>query len=260
MTVSFLPLYVTCGFFAAIIICLEIGWWIGQWHQSAGKWSKTGGIVVNGAMFVLLGLLVAFTFASAAQRFEARRHLIVQETNALGTAWLRLDLLAPGDQPAMRDLFRRYTDSRIAAYRTWGETGDMDAVRQELNNGEKMRNEIWTIAVAAANASASPAISVVLLPALNEMFDITTTRNLYNKMHTPYIIYMLIFALSMVGSVTVGYSMASDKKRSWIHLAGFAVILAVSMYTILELEYPRYGIIRFDAIDHALVNLRAEMK
>jgi hypothetical protein len=58
---------------------------------------------VEGAVFGLMGLLLAFTFSGAASRFEVRRQLIVQETNAIGTAYLRLDLLPPGDQPKMRE-------------------------------------------------------------------------------------------------------------------------------------------------------------
>ena len=59
------------------------------------------------AVFGLLGLLLAFTFSGAASRFEARRHLITEEANAIGTAYLRIDLLPRDTQPEMRQLFRR---------------------------------------------------------------------------------------------------------------------------------------------------------
>jgi hypothetical protein len=72
---------------------------------------------VEGSVFGLLGLLVAFTFSGASSRFDTRRHLIVEETNAIGTAYLRLDVLPSTVQPALRDSFRRYLDSRLAIYR-----------------------------------------------------------------------------------------------------------------------------------------------
>lgn len=63
-----------------------------------------------------MGLMVAFTFSGAATRFDERRHLLVQEANDIGTAYLRIDLLPAANQPAMRDLFRRYLDLRISGY------------------------------------------------------------------------------------------------------------------------------------------------
>jgi hypothetical protein len=53
--------------------------------------------------------------------------------------------------------------------------------------------------------------------------------------------------------------MAGGKTRSWVHILAFAVIIAVTMYVILDLEYPRLGLIRLDAFDQALVELRQSM-
>ena len=101
---------------------------------------------MDGAVFALLGLLVAFTFSGAASRFDARRHLIVEETNAIGTAYLRLDLLPASAQPALRDLFRRYLDSRLEVYR---KLPDLDAAKAELARSTQLQGEIWSQAVAA---------------------------------------------------------------------------------------------------------------
>jgi len=69
--------------------------------------ARAGAGAVEGSVFGLLGLLIAFTFSGAAFRFDARRQLAVEETNAIGTAYLRLDLLPADKQPALRDSFRR---------------------------------------------------------------------------------------------------------------------------------------------------------
>jgi hypothetical protein len=84
--------------FVGILACLEIGWRI-RHHRGREDSEDSGLSAIDGAVFGLMGLLIAFTFTGAASRFEARRQLIVQETNAMGTAWLRLDL-APGHCPA----------------------------------------------------------------------------------------------------------------------------------------------------------------
>ena len=90
-------------------------------------------------MFALLGLLLAFSFSGAASRFEDRRHLITQETNAIGTAYLRIDLL-PGDaQPKMRELFRHYLDSRLETYRN---PQDRAATKASLAEDVAIQGEI----------------------------------------------------------------------------------------------------------------------
>src|SRR5271155_4562494 len=73
--------------------------------------------VIDGAVFGLMGLLLAFSFSGAEARFEVRRQLIVQETNAIGTAYLRVDLLPEAAQPQIRDDFRAYVDARLAFYK-----------------------------------------------------------------------------------------------------------------------------------------------
>jgi hypothetical protein len=76
-----------------------------------------GAAAAEGAVFGMLGLLIAFSFSGAASRFEDRRHLIVEEANAVGTAYLRLDLLSGDARTELREMFRRYLDIRIATYR-----------------------------------------------------------------------------------------------------------------------------------------------
>src|SRR6185369_7365193 len=92
---------------------------IGQ-RLGASAAKKPGGKVglgaIEGAIFALLGLLIAFTFSGAAARFENRRHLIVEEANDIGTAYLRITLLPAETQPEIRDLFRRYVDARLSVY------------------------------------------------------------------------------------------------------------------------------------------------
>src|SRR5271165_7389931 len=85
--------------------CLELGRMLSR-RVKISEGAKPGLGIIEGAMFALLGLLVAFTFSGAATRFEGRRHLIVEEANDIGTAYLRIDLLPTDAQPEIRDLFR----------------------------------------------------------------------------------------------------------------------------------------------------------
>ena len=252
-------LLITLALFLGMLVLLEIGRRIGNHRlQNDAEGARAGTGTVEGAVLALLGLLIAFTFSGAASRFDARRDLIVQETNAIGTAYLRIDLLPAGAQPALRDLFRRYVDSRLETYR---KMPDLRAVKLEFDRSIALQGEIWTQAVAASRLEgAPPSAAMLLLPALNDMIDITTTRTMAVRMHPPLVIFAMLFGLGLASALLAGYGMAGGKSRNWLHMIGFAAVMAVAVYVILDIEFPRLGLIRVNAFDQDLVDLRASMK
>jgi hypothetical protein len=212
---------------------------------------------VEAAVFGLLGLLLAFTFSGAASRFEARRHLITDEANAIGTAYLRVDLLPSDAQPELRQLFRRYVEVRCETYR-YG--NDLATVKAKLAEGAALQGKIWAAAVAGCRRPEVPPSSpILLLNALNEMIDITTTRLVATQNHPPRVIYLLLGGLSLVSALLVGYGMSRTKVRSWLHLLIFAATMSITLYVILDLEFPRLGLIRIDAADQVLIDVRKSM-
>ena len=93
----------------------------------------------------------------------------------------------------------------------------------------------------------------------HQMIDITTTRTMATQMHPPPIIFVMLFGLALASALLAGYGMAGGKYRSWLHKICFALVVAVAVYVILDVEYPRLGLIRVDAFDQALVELRESM-
>jgi hypothetical protein len=129
------------GLFVGLLVCLELGRrWGTRQLQRDPEGARTGAGAVEGAVFALLGLLIAFTFSGAAARLDVRRAQIVDEANAIGTAWLRLDLLPEEAQPAVRELFRQYVDSRLTAYR---KLPDIAAAKAELDRSLALQSQIW---------------------------------------------------------------------------------------------------------------------
>jgi len=243
--------------FAGMVVILEVGRRIGIRRVAVdAEGVREGAGAVEAAVFGLLGLLLAFTFSGAAARFNTRRVQIVEEANAVGTAYLRLDLLPAAEQPPLRDLFRGYLDSRLAAYR---KLSDTEAAMKELNHSIQLQKEIWTRAVAASEGQDYHSARMLLIPALNQMIDITTTRTAARKMHPPAIIFVMLAVLSLVGSLLAGYGMARAKTRGWFHIFGYAIIMAAAVYVILDLEFPRAGFIRVDSFDQVLVETRKSM-
>jgi len=160
-------------------------------------------------------------------------------------------------QTALQELFRHYVDSRLETYKR---LPNMKAAAVEMARSKELQKEIWNDAVAATRLpDAHVDAGKLLLPAINDMIDITTTRNMALQMHPPTIIYYLLFALALICSLLAGYRMAGGPHRSLIHILGFAIITVIVVYVILDVEYPRAGLIRVEAADQFLVEVRQGM-
>jgi hypothetical protein len=258
MPYALLAALLSLGVFIGMLILQEAGRRVGHRRLERDPEGARAGVgAIDGAVFGLLGLLVAFTFSGAASRFDARRQLVVEEANAIGTAYLRVDVLPHEAQPALRDKFRQYVEARLDAYRR---LPDIAAAKEGLARATKLQGEIWGEAVAAARVASAPPVMTLLLPPLNAMIDITTTRTMAAQMHPPAIIFAMLILLALTGSLLAGVGMGGGKNRSWIHMVGFAAVMALAVYVILDIEFPRLGLIRVDAVDQVLVELRESMK
>lgn len=245
--------------FVGMLVVLEVGRRLGvRRRASESEHERSGHGAIEGAVFALFGLVVAFTFSGAASRFSEKRMLIAEEVNAVGTAYLRLDLLPDEAQPALRDLFRQYVDSRLATYR---ELPELETARVEMAKSKKIGEEIWARAIAATRlGGAPPGADRMLLPALNSMLDIATTRTMALQAHPPSTIYALLFGLGLVCSLLAGYRMSTSPVRSWIHILGFTAITVAVVYVTLDIEYPRTGLFRLESADQLFVELREGMR
>jgi hypothetical protein len=186
---------------------------------------------IENAIFALFGLLLAFTFSGAVERYDRQ--------------------LPPAAQPALRQLFRDYTNSRLHLY---------DTVSDEVSPAtEHLQRDIWQQSVAAATApGANVDATKILLPALNTMIDITATRRNAFNMHPPQVVFLLLFVFSGGAAFLGGYSMAVHG-RSWFHMFALALAVTLTIYATLEIEYPRRGLIRLTDTDKTLIELRNSM-
>ena len=246
------------GLFAGMLLMLTIGQRLGQ--RSLGQETDVVRSRLTGvetAVFGLMGLLIAFTFSGASARYELRRELIVEEANAIGTAYLRLDLLPAASQPALREKFRQYVEARIEVYRLLPDIGASNA---RAVVAVTLQNEIWTGALAALK-EAPPQATIVVVPALNQMIDVTTARASALRTHTPILIFSFLLILGLVCSLLAGYVLGYTKTSNVrLHLFAFAVVVTLTIYVIFDLDYPRFGFIQLDFADQAIINLLAGMK
>lgn len=230
---------------------IEAGYRVGKRRLKKYPESKSEGSgAVESSVFAILGLILAFTFTGTLSRYEHRVKLVLQEANAIGTAYLRLDLLPKDDQGKLRPLYREYVQSRINVFEYYQNRQLSDSYfRQSLN----LQGQIWEIANASVLIAKNPGIITLVLSSTNDMIDIANERLQATRTHPPIIVYILLFTLALASAFMVGQDMSVNEKRPLFYMVIFCVTISGITYIILDLENPRLGLIRIDLGDKVLV-------
>ncbi len=266
MIFALFALAIAAVFFASSLILLNYGRHLGlRYLRQQNEAANMAGLTtVEGAVFALIGLLLAFTISGALQRFDERRQLVVQEANAASTAYDRLGLFEGDVGRNLQIKLKDYVEARIDLYRM---PHDFSLWRRsELFSPEQqgkavdLKNKVWDATVAACpQASFRPACAQAL-PALTSLFEVARLRLGASEKHPPQIVYVMLFGLGLGGSLLAGFGMAAAAARSWIHMLIFAATLTVTLYAVTDMEYPRLGLIRIEDFDHFLVDAHRQMQ
>lgn len=165
---------------------------------------------------------------------------------------------------ALKLKLKAYLGARIDLYKSgigfslWegAEVASSDHTARLLN----LKDEIWGGAVTACVAVDKGPACVLLLPSLNLVFDVARLRNGANERHPPQVIYVMLFGLGLGSSLLAGFGMAATRTRSWVHMITFAAALALALFIVTDIEFPRLGLIRVDYFDHFLRSLHEQMR
>jgi len=260
---------VSLFFLIGQILCLEAGYHLGRKRiGQEGEKAHAGLGATEAAVFSLLGLILAFTFSGAQARFDNLLHVTVEEANAIGSAYLRVDLMPAADQPAMRALLRQYADSRIIALNdlTEGAAASGNAAAgnattaTHLADSVRLQEQIWKHAEGACRNYQQHPCSMLVMPALNEMIDMSATHNAALGTHLPGVVLFLLSSLALAGALLAGYAMATRGRRSVPQMLLFSLTVSLTVYTVLDLEYPRVGLVRIHSAEHVMQEVRDSMK
>ena len=248
---------VALAFFAGSLILLNLGRGLGTRRLAReGPAAMAGLNAVEGAVFALVGLLLAFAISGALQRFDERKQLVLQEANAVSSAFDRLDLLESEARLKLKKKLKEYLKARMDLYRMPVEfglwTGSEVTSADQQAKIFKLKAEIWDGAVEACPPASSRTACPLVLPSLNSAFEVARLRNGATERHPPQVIYVMLFGLGLGGSLLAGFGMATARTQSWVHMVTFAATLAVALFVITDIEFPRLGLIRVDYFDHFL--------
>lgn len=228
---------IAIGLFALLLVSLECGYRWGLSASSAADTRSAGQVgAVQGAILGLLGLLLAFSFAAAGGRFLERQDLIVKEANAIGTAFLRADLLNQPHRSELRAALQRYTEHRLEVSKGLSR----GIGQQNLNEIDQNLKSIWR--AASKGALETPAAMVAVLNPVNEVIDLHTLRLAAARKHLPALVLGLLIASSALSLAIIGYGSGMGGRRNAPLTVSLALLIGTALWITVDLDHPRSGL------------------
>lgn len=201
----------------------------------------------------LLFLLLAFTFGMSVNRYDSRRQNIIEESNAISTALLRADLYAEKERLFFRQDFKQYIECRIEYYKAGR---NIEKLRLSNEHANSISKRLWQRATRLSFDHTNTDATRLMIPALNEMIDITTTRAAGEKAKVPDSIIWLLFVLANITSFYSGYSAALKGSIDWLVEFGFCMMISVTVLFIFDLDRPFRGLVTLDEFNKNIIELR----
>jgi hypothetical protein len=245
MTTDFLdaiPLWAVFGTTVLLIlVATEAGFRAGRRRSEKSYEDNEAQIIsMTSAQFALLAFVLAFSFSMAANHFNERKKIVVEETNAIETAYLRTSLVAGPQGENIRALLLEYTTVRMAA-------GQKDKLAAVLQRSSELQAKIWHEIEQLASTGQATVYHSLLVQAVNEVFDVHQDRisaGLRNRLHAT--IWGALYTVLMLSMAGVGFHFGVKGARSVIPSAALALSFSMVMFLIADLDRPRSGIITSD--------------
>jgi len=228
-------------------LSLELGYFAGRHRRRklAGEEKVFTGPVVA-ASFSLLAFMLAITFGAVDSRFKELKHIALEEANAIGTAFLRADLLPEDDRAEVRQLMRDYVDLRVEAVSSDSE----EEIVRAIEASEKLQGDLWSTAAALAEQHPTP-ISALFVQSLNELIDIYGKKITVSiRYRLPASVWMMLYGLAILAMAIGGYD---------IGLSGSRRVVAVSLATALAFSAVFTLVVGLDRPDQHLSTATQEV-
>lgn len=206
----------------------------------------------EGSLLGLTALLLSFTFGMSASKFELRRQHIIAEANDIGTTILRCDLYPDSSRNMLRSDLKNYLEKRIAYY---ADGGSEDLIERSLIQADSISKIVWNRVAQLSHDINNRVASELMVPSLNSMIDMVTTREAGRKAVIPGVILTILCILVLVSAFLSGYG-SKNLERNNVLVIAFAVITTLALYLVVDLDRPRQGFVNLDKANHMLVELR----
>ena len=224
---------------AFAFLSIVLGIRIGLWKRAQAKDSHDAPIdAIVGALLGLLAFILTFTFGMASNRFDARRQLLLDEVNAIGTTVLRAHMLPEPEQSASIDLFRTYVDLRVEGI------NHPERLTHALAQSDSLQIQLWTRAISMASRMNTP-VSALYISSLNEVIDLETSRKTVVLLYRiPAAIWAGLGIITFLTMATVGFHFGLSGKPHWTLCFVLAMSFATVILLITELDRPKQDILK----------------
>ena len=243
--------------FVSMVVVIELGFRLGLRRQHVeSEDSKSHINTIQGSMLGILALLLGFTFSQSLQRFDTRSEAVVEEANAIGTAWLRAQLLPDAVRGDTQTLLRAYVDARVAA----STRSEVDRSGAEALTAKTLdlQTRLWDQVRRAVEVDPHPLKTGWYVQALNDVFDDFGKRDAARSRHVPELVLMLLYVTFLMAGAIVGLGCGVAGHRpssvSYIMIA----LIVVLVFIILDLDRPRRGLI--EVSQKSLVDLQTSIR
>ncbi len=234
---------ISLGLLFSMAIVIELGFRVGCWVQNgATEPAKAHMGAIQGSLLGILALLLGFTFSISLTRHDDRSTAVVDESNAIGTGWLRSRLLPEPSQGEVRPLLRDYLDLRVeAAAVNLIHTHDRAAILAKTNT---KLDQLWTTAVQAASADPNPVTVGLFIQSLNDMIDSFGSRDAALNRHVPELVLTLLYMTLLMAGGVIGFTAGLSGHRTSFVTYIMVALIVVLVFIIIDLDRPRRGLIQ----------------
>ena len=243
---------------AVVLAAIEIGFRVGRRSRGAAldDDSKAHINATQASTLGILALLLAFTFSLSLQRFDTRSDAMVDEANAIGTAYLRAQMLPAPLRDETQTLLRDYVDVRVEA----GHVSIIhdDAWASLMASAGSLQNALWDKARLAAEADPNPVPAGMFVQATNDLIDSFGRRDAALHRHVPEVVLFLLLGTFLITSAIVGFSGGVIGRRPPLVSFAMVVLIVVLVFVILDLDRPIRGLIVVS--EKNLLDLQASIK
>jgi hypothetical protein len=233
------PLAVLLFSFFGLWAAILFGSSVLEWWRRLEDDAKESYNMISGATLTLLGLIIAFSFSMAVGRYDQRKNYEEEEANAIGTEYVRAELLAAADAERVKSLLRSYLDQRIQ----WYGTRDLELVRQIDARTARIQNDMWAAVSKAATAEPTKVVMTVVVSGMNDVLNTQgyTQASWWNRI--PRAAWLLMFSMAVLGCALVGYG-NRDRKHQPVLTLVLPLVTSLSFFLIADIDSPRSGVIR----------------
>jgi hypothetical protein len=228
------------GSFFAMALLMLGGFYLGRRSQPLSGHTTSALTTLKTAIFALVGLLLAFSFSLAGSRYDARKRLVIDEANATRTAYLRGALLPEQVRPHYQEGLSRYLTARLDFFRA----GRDDVKIADANRRVAvLQRDLWALSTAEANRKPDSQTLTLVVQSLNQLFDVTSTRNVVRLDEVPTEILLLLLAAVLIAAFLWGHTLGVEKRGHILTSLAFLILLTFILSSVFDLDRPRRGFI-----------------